>query len=233
VFWAPCSTLDVAQEHRRTVLVGHHDILIGLGILQLVVGIDGVGLHRAVEAAFGRVGIVVGDGGAQIVDVQAQRRQPLQIGLNAHGRTLAAGNADQTDARQLRNFLCDACVRQVLDRGDGEAGGRYRQGDHGGVRGIDLGIDRRSRQQIGQKTVGGVDRRLHFLLGDIQRKAEIELQGDDRRAGRGDGRHLLQARHLAKLLFQGRGDRGGHHVRARAGQEGLDLDGGIIHFRQG
>ena len=32
-------------------------------------------------------------------------------------------------------------------------------------------------------------------------------------------RHLLEARHLAELAFQRRGDRRGHHIRAGAGQE--------------
>ncbi len=33
---------------------------------------------------------------------------------------------------------------------------------------IDLGVDRRRRQVGGQQIAGGVDRRLHFLLGDIE-----------------------------------------------------------------
>ena len=101
LFSAPCTTLATSRQiDRRAVLVGHHDVVVGLGVLQLVVGVDGVGLRRAVEAALGRVGIVVGDGGAQIVDVQAIGRQLLQIGLHPHGRALAAGNADQADAGQ-------------------------------------------------------------------------------------------------------------------------------------
>src|SRR6185295_2321702 len=98
---------------------------------------------------------------------------------------------------------------------------------------IDLGVDGRGRQQVGQEAVGGIDRRLHFLLGDVERQSEVELKGYDRRPSRGNGRHFLQARHLAELLFQGRGDRRGHHVGTAARQEGLHLDGGIIHLRQG
>src|SRR6185437_15657071 len=87
----------VAQIDRGAVLVGHHDVLIGLCVLQLVIGVDGVGLHRAIEAALGRVGVVVGDGGAQVVYVQTHGRQLLQVRLDPDGRLVAAGNADQAD----------------------------------------------------------------------------------------------------------------------------------------
>ena len=49
---------------------------------------------------------------------------------------------------------------------------------------IDLGVDRRRRQVGRQQVAGGIDRRLHLLLGDIERQVEGELQRDDRRAGR-------------------------------------------------
>jgi len=129
---------DVAQKDRRAVLIRHHDVFVGVGVLQLVVGIDGVGLHLAVEAAFGRIGIVVGDGGAQVVDIQAQRRHFLQIDLHPHGRPLAAGNAHQPDAGQLRNLLGDTVVGQVLDHGDGQGGGADRQSDHRRIGGMTL-----------------------------------------------------------------------------------------------
>ena len=49
-----------------------------------------------------------------------------------------------------------------------QAGGADRQGDHRRVGGIDLGIDRRRRQRLGQQAAAGIDRRLHFLFGDVQ-----------------------------------------------------------------
>ncbi len=42
----------------------------------------------------------------------------------------------------------------------------------------------------------------------------------------------VEAGHQAELAFEGRRDRGRHHVGTRAGVEGPDLDGGIIDFRQ-
>ena len=83
-----------------------------------------------------------------------------------------------------------------------QAGGTDRQGDHRRVGGIDLGVDRRRAAGWRQQAAAGIDRRLHFLFGDVQAEAEIELQRDDRGAGRGDRRHFLQARHLAELAFQ-------------------------------
>ena len=223
---------DVPQEHRRAILVGDHDILVGLGVLQLVVGVDGVLLGGAVELALGRVGIVVGDGGAQVVDVQAQRRQPLQVGLHPHGRTLAARDRNQSHIGQLGDLRGDAGVRQVFHRGDRQAAGRHRQRDHRRIGGIDLGVDGRRGQRLGQEVGARIDRRLHFLFSDIEIERQVELKCDDRRAGGRDRRHFLQPRHLAELLFQRRSDRSGHDFRAGAGQEGLHLDGGVIHFRQ-
>ena len=41
---------------------------------------------------------------------------------------------------------------------------------------VDLGVDRRRRQVGGQQIAGGVDRRLHFLLGDVEADVEAEAQ---------------------------------------------------------
>src|SRR6185503_17550832 len=118
----------------------HHDVLVGLGVLQLVIGVDGVGLHRAIEAALGRVGVVVGDGGAQVVYVQTHGRQLLQVRLDPDGRLVAAGNADQANTVKLGNLLGDAGIGQLLHRGERQAGGADGQGDHRRIGGIDLGI---------------------------------------------------------------------------------------------
>jgi hypothetical protein len=97
---------------------------------------------------------------------------------------------------------------------------------------IDLGVDRR-RGQVGRQQVAGrVDGGLHFLLGNIERQVQVELQRDYRGA-RGTGRgHLVQARHFAELALQRRGHRRGHHLGARARIQGLHLDGRIIDHRQ-
>ncbi len=58
------------------------------------------------------------------------------------------------------------------------------------------------------------------------------MQGDDRGAGRAGRRHLVEARHLAELALERRGDRGGHHLRAGAGIEGLHLDRRVVDLGQ-
>ena len=63
-------------------------------------------------------------------------------------------------------------------------------------------------------------------------EVERELQRDDR-AAEGAGRgHLVQARHLAELALERRGDRRRHHVRARARIERQHLDGRVVDLRQ-
>jgi hypothetical protein len=71
-----------------------------------------------------------------------------RLALHAYRRPLAAGQADQADAGQLRDLLRNPRVRQILDAGNGQAGGADRQCDHRRVRRVDLGIDGRSGQQI-------------------------------------------------------------------------------------
>src|SRR6266404_2225184 len=79
---------------------------------------------------------------------------------------------------------------------------------------------------------GGVDGRLHLLLGDVDVEIERELQRDDRAAEGAGGHHLVQAGHLPELALEGRCHRRRHDVRTGAGIEGEHLDGGIIDLRQ-
>ncbi len=188
---------------------------------------------RPVEIAFGQIGVLVGDVGADIVDRQAIGGERARIDLDAQRRPLAAGDRHQADAGNLRHFLRQPDVHKVLDlgqrqglRGDGEDQDRR-------VGGIDLGVDRRRRQAGGQQAGRGVDRRLHLLLRDVELISRPNCSVDHRSAGRTDRTHLVQARHLAELPLQRRGHRRRHHLRTGAGIEGRNLDGGIIDLRQG
>ena len=107
----------VGQLDRRAVAVGDHQRrVVGAGE-QLVVGADLVGLVRAVEAALGLVDVGGDDGAAQVLQVQAVGSQHGGVGLNAHRRLLAAADAHQADARQLRNLGRQARIRQVFHLG--------------------------------------------------------------------------------------------------------------------
>ncbi len=194
----------IGEMHRRAVLVGDHQVPVIVGALQLVIGVDGVGARRSVEIALGRVDVGVGDGGAEIVDVEAVGGERTRIGLDAHRRPLAAIDADEPDAGQLRDLLRQPRIGEVLDLVEGQRLGRQGERQDRRVGRIDLGIDRR-RRQIGRKQIAGrIDRRLHFLLGDIEADRQVELQGDDRRAGGTRRRHLVEARHLPELPFERR-----------------------------
>src|SRR5487761_641294 len=70
IFGAGDDAGDIAQMHRCAVFVGDNQAEIGVRVPDLVVGIDGVRARRPVEIALGRVDIGVGDGGAQIIDIE-------------------------------------------------------------------------------------------------------------------------------------------------------------------
>ncbi len=160
---------DVLQADRRAVAVGDDQFLVGLGRAQLIVGVEGERPLRPVEAALGLVDVGGGDDRADALQVEAVRGQRLRVGLDAHGRPLAAGDADQADAGQLRQLLRHARIDQVVDLRQRHGAGGHRQRQHRRVGRVDLVVDRRLRQVVRQQAVGGVHRRLHFLLGDAER----------------------------------------------------------------
>src|SRR4029077_6594156 len=60
---------DVGKPHRAAVAVGDDQIAVLIGAAELVVGVDGRGLRRAVEIALRRIDILVADRGANVVGV--------------------------------------------------------------------------------------------------------------------------------------------------------------------
>ena len=163
---------DIAEPDRRAVLVGDDQRFVVAGVADLVVGVDGVGAHRAVEIALRRVDVGVAERGAQIVDVQPVGGELADIGADPHRRPLAAADADEADAGKLRDLLRQAGVDEILDlrQRHGLRGQPQRQDRRVGR--IDLGVDRRRGQVGRQQVAGGVDRGLHFLLGDVERNRQ-------------------------------------------------------------
>ena len=169
VFSAAISTRgDVGEQHRRAVAVGDDRIEIVAGIADLVVGVDGERLRRAVEIALRRIDVEVGDGRAQIVEIEAVGGERERIGVDAHRRPLTAGNRHQADAGKLRELGREPALDDVLDVGELERIRGDAEGEDRRVGRVDLGVDRRRRKVGGQQVAGGVDRRLHFLLGDVE-----------------------------------------------------------------
>ena len=116
---------DVADPHRRAVAIGDDEVLVGRRLQQLVVGIERVGLARAVERALRQIDIGLAEHVADVFEADAAVGERLRIDLDADGGLLLAADADQADARNLRDL---------------------RQQDVFGI-----GIDRRQRQRIGRQ----------------------------------------------------------------------------------
>ena len=233
VFRAVQHVGHILEAQRRAVLVTDDGPGIFLRRGELVVGVNGAGPLRPVKTALGVVDVGRGNGRAHVGQGQARPGQGLGIDLHAHGRALPAGQRDQAHAGQLRNLLGQTGVHQVFQAGQGHGVAGHGQGDDGRVRRIDLVVDRRIGQVVGQQVVRRVDGRLHFLLGHVQGDGKVELQGDDRGPGRGQGTHLHQAGHDPELAFQRGRDHRRDDVRRRAGIEGLHLNGGVVDLRQG
>ena len=159
---------DIAEPDRRTVLVGDNQRFVVARIPDLVVGVDGVGAHRAVEIALGRVDIGIAKRGAQVVDIKPIRRELADIGADPHRRPLAAADADKPDAGKLRDLLRQAGVDEVLHLRQRHRLRRQPQGQDRCVGRVYFGVDRRRRQVGRQQIARGIDRGLHFLLGDIE-----------------------------------------------------------------
>src|SRR6476659_11351021 len=95
---------DVAYPHRGAVAVGENERVVVAGLEQLIIGIDCVGLARAVESTFRLVDIGLADDVADILEADAACGQGLGIDLHANGRLLLAADSDQPDTRYLRDL---------------------------------------------------------------------------------------------------------------------------------
>ena len=142
---------DVGEPDRRAVAVGDDDGAIAVAGDELIIRADGVGLMRAIEGAFGLIDVGLAQRGAQIFQTQTVGRQRGGIGLNAHGGTLAAADADEADAGKLRNFLRQRGVGKIFDFGKRQRVGSQRESQDRRVGGIDLAVDRRIRKALRQE----------------------------------------------------------------------------------
>ncbi len=216
----------------RVVAIGDDERPVILARKELVVRPDDIGLARAVEAALRLVDVRGSDGNAHVFKSQAVGCQGRGIGVNTDRGTLAAGEAHEADAGQLGDFLREPRVRHVFNLRQGQRIRGQRQGQDRRVRGVYLAVDRRGREVPRQEGKRRVDGGLDFLLGNVEREVQAELQRDDGTASGTCRGHLGQARHLAELALERRRDRRGHDIGACAGVEGADLDGRVIDLRQ-
>ena len=113
---------------------------------ELIVVVDGPGLVGAVEVALGLVDVGAAEGGAQRFQTQAVGGQRDGIRLHPHGGPLAAADAHQAHALELRNSLRHARFGQLFDLEQRHGLGGDRQRQNRRVGGIGLAVDRRNRQ---------------------------------------------------------------------------------------
>ena len=95
---------DVADADRRAVSIGDHEIGVIVRVQQLVVGVERVGLARAVERALRQVDIGLSQRGADVLEIDAARGKRLWIKLHPDRRLLLAADTDEADARYLRDL---------------------------------------------------------------------------------------------------------------------------------
>ena len=203
-----------------------------LDVEQLVVGVDGVGARVAVDIALRAV-----DGGDRDLAAHVLQRQALgdelgRIDLDADRRLLLAADDDLGDAGDLADLLRELGIDGVADRGQRQRVRCRRQQQDRRVRRVDLAVGRRRGQVFRQLAAGGVDRGLHVVGGAVDVAVEIELDGDRGGAEIARRGHLRDAGNLRELPLQRLRHRGGHGLRAAAGQGGGDLDGREVDLRQ-
>jgi len=174
---------DVAQAHRRAVLIGDDQVLVVVDGQQLVVRVDRVRARRPVEAALRAVCVGVGDRGAQLVEAQADRGELASVRLDPHRGPLAARKRHEPDAADLRDLLREPRFDEIAHVGERHAVGGHREREHRRVCGVDLRVHGRRGQVRRQQRAARVDRGLYFLLGDVEREVQAELQRHDRGAG--------------------------------------------------
>ena len=158
----------LGQPHRTTIAVGDDQAPIIRRRPNLVIGINDRGTGRPVEHALGLVHIGTGDGHPQVFQAHAIRSQRIGVGPDAHGRPLTAADADQPNPRQLRYFLRQAGIDQILHLEQRQGFRTDSQGQDRRIRRVDLVVNGRHRQVGGQKAGGGINGGLDGLFGDIQ-----------------------------------------------------------------
>ena len=88
-----------------------------VGLEQLIVGIEGKGLARAVERAFRQIDIGLAEHRAHILEVDAAIGQGLRIDPDADGRLLLTSDADKADSGYLRELFQQNILRIGVDNG--------------------------------------------------------------------------------------------------------------------
>src|ERR1700674_2319707 len=226
------SAADIAYADRRSVAIGDHQIGVVVGLQQLIVGVERVGLAWAVERAFRQIDIRLAERRPHVLEVDAAGCQSLRIELYADGGLLLTADTHQTDAGYLRYFLQQNIFGVSVDGGQWQGVGGEAQHKDWRVSRIDLPDCRWIRHAHRQVRGRSIDRRQRVAHRTIHLAVPIELQGDLGVAECARRRHLGEARDLAELQFEWRRHRRRHGLRIGAWQLGRDLKCRVIDVRQ-
>ena len=107
---------DVGQPHRRAIAIGDDDVVdIGSASVSWSLASIVEDCARAVKTALGRIDVHIADASCEIVDVEAIGSERARIELNADAGPVAAADADQADARLLRDLLREPGLDEVFE----------------------------------------------------------------------------------------------------------------------
>src|SRR2546423_1296449 len=98
-----CCT-DIADAHGRAGTVCDDQVVVRVRLDQLIVGIERVGLLRAVQRTLRQIDVGLRQRVAHVLEADAPIGERLRIDLNPDRRLLLPANAHLADTRDLRNL---------------------------------------------------------------------------------------------------------------------------------
>ena len=224
---------NVLEPYRCSVAVGHDHVAVGVGVEELVIGVERECLARALEVALGLVEGCGGECGANVLEPDPARGELGRIDLNMGGVRLLSRDDHLGNAAYGRELLGDDRIGVVVNLVERQRIGIDGIDEDGAVRRVVLLVGRRIGQVLGQKPARRVDRRLHVAGSAVDAAGELELQRDGRGPEAARRGHLRQPRNGRELLLERGRDRGGHGLGARTRKLRADRDGREIHVRNG
>jgi hypothetical protein len=219
----------VANPDRAAVAVSEDGFIERRRIDDLVVGGDGEARSLCIDSTLRRDRGCTDERFAHVLQRQAAGGELGRVNLDADRGMLLAVDRHLGDTRHLGNLLSHEIIGIVVDGREWHGVGLCGENQDRGIGRIDLLVARRRRHLPRQCLAGHRDRRLNVLACGIDVAVELELYRDRSGVQRAHRSQLGDARDLPELPLQGRGNRGGHGLRAgtlqrRAHRYGREVD---------
>ena len=193
---------NVLDPHRRTVAIGHDQVVKCLRIEQLVVGVERDRLLLALEIAFR---LIEGRGakrGVHVFKPNATRGERGRVHLDMHRILLLPGDIHLRHAGNLRDPLRHDGVGVVIHAIERQRVGVDRVDHDRPIGWVGLLVGRRIGQVLRQQAARCVDGGLHVAGGAVDVSVEIKLQCDAGGAEPAGRRHLGEAGDCGELLLE-------------------------------